>query len=83
MRNLLSAKKAELENMLLESEAALEQEEEQVHNLNTEKAKLQLNITNLEEQWVLLVYVLHTVICVCTYYVCMRMCVCVCLCEAG
>ena len=57
MRNLLSAKKAELENMLLESEAALEQEEERVHNLNTEKAKLQLNITNLEEQWVLLVYV--------------------------
>jgi len=50
MRNLLSSKKAELENMLLESEAALEQEEERVHNLNTEKAKLQLSITNLEEQ---------------------------------
>lgn len=52
MRNLLSAKKAELENLLIESEAALEQEEERVHQLNTEKAKLQLNINNLEEQWV-------------------------------
>ena len=50
MRNLLSAKKAELENLLVESEAALEQEEERAHQLNTEKAKLQLTINNLEEQ---------------------------------
>ena len=59
MRNLLSAKKAELENLLLESEAALEQEEERVHQLNTEKANLQLNINNLEEQWVTIANMCH------------------------
>jgi myosin protein heavy chain len=49
-RMRLAGRKQELEEMMADLEARVEEEEERVNALNTEKKKLQLNIQDLEEQ---------------------------------
>lgn len=50
MRLRLAARKQELEEILHDLEARIEEEEERNQNLTAEKKKLQLNIQDLEEQ---------------------------------
>lgn len=50
MRLRLAARKQELEEILHDLEARIEEEEERNQNLTGEKKKLQLNIQDLEEQ---------------------------------
>lgn len=50
MRLRLAARKQELEEILHDLEARIEEEEERNQNLTSEKKKLQLNIQDLEEQ---------------------------------
>ena len=50
MRNLLAQKKIELESMIQEAEARLEEQEEVSAALHSEKVKLQNAIQGLEEQ---------------------------------
>uniref|UniRef100_A0AAR2LTJ0 Myosin-9 n=1 Tax=Pygocentrus nattereri TaxID=42514 RepID=A0AAR2LTJ0_PYGNA len=50
MRNRLVAKKQELEEILHDLEARVEEEEERANHLQTEKKKMQQNITDLEQQ---------------------------------
>uniref|UniRef100_A0A8B9K9Y1 Myosin-9 n=1 Tax=Astyanax mexicanus TaxID=7994 RepID=A0A8B9K9Y1_ASTMX len=50
MRNRLVAKKQELEEILHDLEARVEEEEERATQLQTEKKKMQQNITDLEQQ---------------------------------
>uniref|UniRef100_A0A671PDT3 Myosin-9 n=1 Tax=Sinocyclocheilus anshuiensis TaxID=1608454 RepID=A0A671PDT3_9TELE len=50
MRNRLVAKKQELEEILHDLEARVEEEEERANHLQTEKKKMQQNIADLEQQ---------------------------------
>ncbi|XP_062872384.1 myosin-9-like isoform X2 [Trichomycterus rosablanca] len=50
MRNRLVAKKQELEDILHDLEARVEEEEERVGQLQSERKKMQQNITDLEQQ---------------------------------
>lgn len=50
MKNLLTAKKAELEQMLVDYELKLDEEEEKAKRTAQEKNKLQQQIASLEEQ---------------------------------
>lgn len=50
MKNLLSSKKAELEQMLVDYELKLDEEEEKSKRTAQEKNKLQQQIASLEDQ---------------------------------
>ncbi len=50
MRNILSQKKIELESMIQEAEARLEEQEEVNAQMQAEKSKLMNEIHGLEEQ---------------------------------
>ena len=58
-RNRLAARKEELEEILKEMEARLEEEEKRTVSQGQEKKKLQVTIQDLEEQYVKLTYFMH------------------------
>ena len=49
MKNLLTAKKSELEQLLVDAESRLDEEEEKAKKIAQEKSKLQSQIASLEE----------------------------------